>query len=355
MCTDYDLLSMIPADWIVTNANLITLDPGQSRATAMAGYDGKIVYVGDDTTARRFAGPRTRRIDAAGRTIVPGFCDAHVHLFWYGRQLLTQADLVGSVSIDEVLGRLLQLADRTGAGGGWIQGHGFDQDKLAERRFPTKDDLDRVSRTRPILISRICGHAAVANSAALALLTPAERAAGDERTGLYTEGDIDAFHRRIPPLDEAQMEAAALLACDVALRTGITGVHTLLDTPQQMTAYSRLRARNALPLRVTGMPPYASAQALHAHGLRTGFGDETLRFGAIKLFSDGSLGAQTALLAEPYADKPSTRGLRIYDPEDLKAKAADAQAKGFQLAIHPFCYQAVRETLDAIELAIVGE
>jgi predicted amidohydrolase YtcJ len=353
MCTGYDLLSMIPADWIVTGADLITCDDRQPRATAMAGYGGRIVYVGHDATALRFAGAQTRRLDFAGKTIVPGFCDAHVHLFWNGRQLLRQADLVGSHSIDEVLARLLQLADRTRSG--WIEGHGFDQDKLAERRFPTRDDLDRVSRTRPIVISRICGHAAVANSAALALLTPAQRAAGDERTGLYTENDIDPFHRLIPPLDETEMEQAALLACDVALRTGITSVHTLLDTPGQMTAYSRLRAKGQLPLRVTGMPPYAAVEQLHAHGIRSGFGDERLRFGAAKLFSDGSLGAQTALLAEPYADKPSTRGLRIYPPEELKAKAADAQRKGFQLAIHAIGDQAVRETIDAIEYALGAE
>lgn len=345
---------MIPADWIVHNAHLITCDDRQPRAAAMAGYAGRIVHVGDDATSLRFAGPHTRRLNCAGKTIVPGFCDAHVHLFWYGRQLLKQADLVGAHSIDEVLARLLQLASRTG-GGGWIEGHGFDQDKLAERRFPTRDDLDRVSRTRPIVISRICGHAAVANSAALALLTPAQRAAGDERTGLYTENDIDPFHRLIPPPDETEMEQAALLACDVALRTGITSVHTLLDTPQQMTAYTRLRATGRLPLRVTGMPPYAAVEQLHAHGIRSGFGDERLRFGAAKLFSDGSLGAQTALLAEPYADKPSTRGLRIYPPEELNAKAAYAQRKGFQLAIHAIGDQAVRETLDAIEHALAGE
>lgn len=197
---------MIPADWILTSANLITCDDRQPRATAMAGYNGRLVYVGDDATASRFAGPHTRRLDLAGKTIVPGFCDAHVHLFWYGQQLLRQADLVGSQSIDEVLARLLHLAGRSE---GWIQGHGFDQDKLADRRFPTRDDLDRVSRTRPIVISRICGPAAVANSAAIALLTPAERAAGDERSGLYIENDIGPFYRRIPTLDEASTPSPA--------------------------------------------------------------------------------------------------------------------------------------------------
>jgi predicted amidohydrolase YtcJ len=272
----------------------------------------------------------------------------------YGLQLLNEADLVGSASVDDVFSRLSALATRRPADG-WLVGFGFDQDKLAERRFPTRADLDCISATRPIMIWRVCGHAAVVNSAALALVTEAERRAGDERTGLYTEDDAMPFHRRIPAPREDEMEAAALAASAVALRTGITSVQTLLDMPSQMIAWSRLRRKGQLPIRVTGMPPYSAVAQLHAHGISTTFGDEWLNVGAAKLFSDGSLGAQTALLAEPYADKPDTRGIRIYDPDDLNAKAADAQAKGFQLAIHAIGDQAVRETLDAIEFALAGQ
>src|SRR5688500_12739980 len=103
------------------------------------------------------------------------------------------------------------------------------------------------------------------------------------------------------------------------------------------------------------MPRYASVAQLHAHGIGSTFGDEWLSVGAAKLFSDGSLGAQTAWLAEPYADKLETRGIRIYEPDDLKAKARDAQRKGWQLAIHAIGDQALRETIDAIEFALDGE
>jgi predicted amidohydrolase YtcJ len=344
---------MLAADLIVTNGNLITLDATRPRATAMAVRDARIAAVGDDAEIARLAGPETRRIDLAGKTVTPGFIDSHLHLFWYGRQLLREADLVGSTSIDDVLGRLSAIARNSRDG--WIQGHGFDQDKLAERRFPTRAELDKVSGTRPIIVSRICGHAVVVNSAAVALVDDHERRAGDAESGLYTEGDAGAFYRRIPQLDEAEMEEAVLAACRVALRTGITSVQTLLDSPDQMIAYARLRRKGRLPLRVTGMPRYASVAQLHAHGIGSTFGDEWLSVGAAKLFSDGSLGAHTAWLAEPYADKPETRGIRIYDPEGLTRKAADAQAKGFQLAIHAIGDQAVRETIDAIEHALAGE
>src|SRR5437773_11565901 len=112
-----------------------------------------------------------------------------------------------------------------------------------------------------------------------------------------------------------------------------------------MSAWSRLHQKAKLPIHVVGIPHYNTIDALHRLGIATGFGDDRLRFGACKLFSDGSLGAQTAWLSEPYADAPHTRGIRIYDPDDLKRKCADAQSKGWQIAIHAIGDQSLRETL----------
>lgn len=337
---------------ILTGGSLITLNPASPRASAMSVRAGRIEWVGDDRTAESLAGPQTHRIDLRGKTVTPGFCDSHIHLVALGLKLMYCADLVGSASLDEVLARLSAIA---GKSDGWIRGSGFDQDKLKEMRFPTRADLDRVSRERPILISRVCGHAVVVNSAALALVSDAERAAGDAESGLYTETAIDAFYAKTPRRSESELEEAALAACGVALRTGITSVQTLLDTPEQLGAYARLRRKGKLPLRVTGMPAFVQVAELHANGINSTFGDEWLRVGAAKLFSDGSLGARTAWLADPYADDPTTRGIRIYDPQDLKDKCADAQAKGFQVAIHAIGDQALRESLDAIEFALNGQ
>jgi predicted amidohydrolase YtcJ len=343
---------MLAADLIIHNGNLITLDERRPRATAMAVRDGKIALVGDDRQVLQCAGPSTQRLDLRGKTVSPGFIDSHIHLMWLGHQLLRQADLVGCASVDEVLARLSTLSRRVE---GWIVGHGFDQDLLREKRFPTRRDLDRVSPDRPVLISRVCGHAIVVNSALLALASDEQRRAGDEQSGLYTEDAAWSFYRRVPPLSADEAQGALLLAAQVALRTGITGVHTLLDTPDQMRGYSALHRARRLPMRVVGIPPYAAVEQLHALGIRSGFGDDALRFGACKIFSDGSLGAQTALLAEPYADKPQTCGIRFYPPDELKRMARDAQSKGFQLAIHAIGDQAVRETIDAIEFALAGE
>ena len=346
---------MLTPDLIATNGNLITLTKPGDRAQALAVREGKIAFVGSDADANALAGPNTRRVDLQGKTVTPGFCDAHLHLASFGTVLLRQADLVGSQTVDEMLARVSAHGNADGgASGDWIQGRGFDQDKMPGGVFPTRADLDRVSTTRPIIVTRVCGHAAVVNSAALALVSDAERAAGDVETGLYTEGDISAFYKRIPVLSEAEMETAVLRASQVALRTGITSVGTLLDVPEQMGAYARLRRKGKLPIRVTGMPPYTSVAALHQHGIGTTFGDDWVRMGGAKFFSDGSLGARTALLAAPYADenRPENLGIRIYDPADLKAKARDAHEKGFQIVIHAIGDQAVRESVQAIVYAL---
>lgn len=346
-------MSDAPAELIVTNANLLTMNQRQPRANALAVRGGRFVRVGIDAEIAAFAGPNTQRLDAAGKTIVPGFHDCHLHLLWLGTSLVSEANLVGATSADELLDR---LSAHAGTCSGWIRGHGFDQEKLNGHRFPTRDDLDRVSRDRPLVITRICGHAAVGNSAALALLDADEIAAGDSATGLYTEGAINAFHRRIPPLDDDALERSLLAACDVALRTGITSVQTMLDHIDQWPVYQRLRTKlGRLPIRMTVMPPQADAEFVRDRGFVTGTGDEWLRTGGVKFFSDGSLGARTALLAEPYADAPTLGlGQRIYKPEAFKRRAAEVAAMGFQIVIHAIGDQALRESIDAIEYALAG-
>jgi predicted amidohydrolase YtcJ len=345
---------MLWADAVFIGGKITTLDDSVPEATAIAVRDGRVLYVGNDTEAVEYVGEGTLYVNLHGKHIVPGFCDAHLHVFWFGSLLAKQANLTGAASMDELLSRLSDTAGKTY---GWILGRGFDQDKLAEGRFPTREDLDRVSATRPILITRVCGHAAVANSSALAFLSDGERALGDAETGLYTETAIGAIRKYVPPMSEEESEQAVASALNVALSRGFTSVGTLLDTPDQMGAYLRLKRKGELPpVRVTAHPPHkAAVGSLAENGIATGFGDEWLRYGGAKLFSDGSLGARTALLAAPYADDPEhpeNLGIRIYDPEDLKAKALNAQRKGWQLVIHAIGDQAVRETLDAIEYAL---
>jgi predicted amidohydrolase YtcJ len=345
---------MPDADLIVTNANLLTMNDAQPRATAMAVHAGRIMQVGIDAEIAALAGPNTQRLDLAGKTVVPGFHDCHLHLLWFGTSLVSEANLVGCTSIEELLARLSAHATKSS---GWILGHGFDQEKLAEHRFPTREELDRISGGRPVLITRVCAHAAVANSAALALLSAEERAAGDATSGLYTETAIGPIHRLVPPLDDDALDRALLAACNVALRTGITSVQTMLDDIGQWQTYQRVRARlGRLPIRMTVMPPQADAELVRDRGFITGAGDDWLRVGGVKFFSDGSLGARTALLAAPYADESTGNlGQRIYDAEVFKRRAAEVAAMGFQIVVHAIGDQALRESIDAIEFALAGQ
>ncbi len=331
--------------------NILTLDFLQPHAEALVLDGEKVLFVGNRTDATAVAGPGAQTLSFSG-WVVPGFIDSHLHFLSFGLGLARFADLLGSESIPEVLERL--AAHAATWDGPWVQGRGFDQDRLTESRFPTRKELDSAISDRPAVITRVCGHSVVANSRAIALLTQGEQAAGDPESGRYDETAISAFYKKIPPPDEAEQDEAVRRASSVALDNGITSVGTLLDTPEQMAAYARLRRQGKLGLRVVGMPPQTSADPLARHGVGTTFGDDSLRFGGAKFFSDGSLGARTALLARPYADesRPENLGVRIYDPDVLKTRCREVQNQGFQLVIHAIGDQAVRESLDAIEFAL---
>lgn len=338
------------ADLILHNANLLTMDDRQPRAAAMAVRRGVIEAVRNDQEVLALAGPNTLVENLDGRTIVPGFHDCHLHLLWLGKLLTGLVDLAGVTSIGDIAARVDRFALGTS---GWIRGFGFDQDKLAERRFPTRADLDRMCAARPMVLSRVCGHAAVANSAAIALLNETERALGDPETGLYTENAIGTFYEKIPEPDDESLEHALLAACNEALRTGITSVQTMLDTPDQFKVYTRLKNKlGRLPIRVVVMPPESAADALFAHGIATGFGDDWLRIGGAKFFSDGSLGARTALLSAPYADDPTKVGERIYPPGVMQKRMIDVARMGFQIVVHAIGDAALRESIDGIEAAL---
>lgn len=333
------------------NADLRTMETPTARAEAFVVTEDTVVFVGTTAQAQAFA-PSATVVDLEGKTVVPGFCDSHLHLYMYGAGLLRTADLMGMESLEALFARL--SAHVRSYSGPFLLARGFDQSKLREGRFPTRVELDLISPDRPLLVTRICGHAMVVNSAALALVTDAVRQAGDPETGLYTETSMTPFYQLVPPLTEEEADEAVLRASAIALKTGITSVGTLLDTPDQLGAYARLRRRGTLPIRVTGMPPQATIDTLHAHGLNTTFGDNRVKLGGAKFFSDGSLGAYTALMAEPYAATGEC-GTRIYDAEELKQRCRTVQQKGFQIVIHAIGDQAVRESLDAIEFALNGE
>jgi predicted amidohydrolase YtcJ len=321
--------------------------PGDPPAAALAVVHGRVAGVGDAGELRACWGTSAREIDLGGRVLLPGLIDAHCHLVAYGLIHRREADLRGALSIAEIQARLRTHAgamEEDPAGDRWLLGRGFEQELLAEGRWPARADLDAVSADQPIRITRVCGHALVANSAALrrARLEPA----GD---GRFTEQAMAAFYRAVPPPDDAEWLAAARWATAEAAAAGWTGVHCLVTEPGEIRALQTLRDAGELPIRVRLQISYGMLEPARALGLRTGFGDDRLRLGAVKLFADGSLGARTAALQAAYADDPGNRGTLIYPQEELDRRVAAVGEAGFQVAIHAIGDAALDAALTAIE------
>jgi predicted amidohydrolase YtcJ len=335
-------------DLFIHNARIETLVADASPARAMVVAGGRIQFVGAVEEARRYAHSGTEELDLGGRSVIPGLIDAHCHLLSYGLTRLRSAELLGVPSIPELQERLGAQRARLGIDGRddrWLLGRGFDQELLAERRWPTRADLDAVSAEIPILISRVCGHAIVVNSAALRLAG----ASGAE--GRFTETAMQPFWARVPDPTPEEWSQAAREATAEAARVGFTGVHCLLSSPAEVTALQALHRQGALPIRVVLQPPFAWIDHLRSLGIQTGFGDDRLRFGALKIFADGSMGARTAALSAPFTDDPGNCGELIFSPEEMDRRVAATGEAGFQVAVHAIGDRAVEIVLDAMERA----
>jgi predicted amidohydrolase YtcJ len=346
------------ADLVLTNGTIYTMDKRAPRAQALAIAGDRILAVGDNTEMRGLLAPGGRVINLAGRTVTPGLIDAHLHFLSYGLSL-QRIDLMEIPSLDAALEKTAQHAAVTPVGQ-WLLGRGWDQSVWEGQRFPTRGDLDRVSSEHPILLRRKCGHAACANSLALQLAgidaaTPDPDGGEIERdptsgepTGILKETAIDLVDRVIgKPTDEQAVDAVRS-----AMRTvhamGITGVHNMEDA-QALRAFQILREQGALKLRVLQQIPEVDLDAAIRLGLRSGYGDDWIRIGALKIFSDGSLGARTALMIEPYEGEPGNLGIAVTGAEQLKAQVEKAARAGIAVHVHAIGDQANRNVLDAIE------
>jgi predicted amidohydrolase YtcJ len=331
--------------------------PGGARAAALAVEGGRVAAVGDvDDLRRRF--PHFARVSLDGRTVLPAFTDSHIHLAGLGLSL-RRVDLRSCRALRDAVARVADAAPG-GRPGEWIQGGGWDKNLWPEGRFPRRDDLDPVTAGRPAALRSKDGHTVWANSAALALAgitratpdpeggTIVRDPATGEPTGLLAER---AAHPLLAlagrPSPEA-IEQAILDASDAVHRVGIAGVH-VVEGGEVLAACQRLRARGALGLRVCMMIPEESLEAAITVGVRSGFGDATIRIGGVKIFSDGALGSQTASMLEPYEGHPDNRGVVVRSADQLRTLVASAAAHGIAAVVHAIGDRANRWVLDAIE------
>ncbi|MCC6313741.1 MAG: amidohydrolase [Thermomicrobiales bacterium] len=347
-------------DLLLVNGVIRTMDRGRPTASAVAIRQGRIVAVGDDAEARAALPAGVETIDLGGRTATPGLNDAHAHPMGVGFALL---DLDLAPERNAAIPDLLEHVRRAAAErprGTWIVGRGYDQALLTERRHPTRADLDAVAPDHPVLLLRMCHHIGAANSLALAragitAATPdpdggrIDRDPHGEPTGVVREEALTIVQECLPEPSEDDLMAAIAAGGRDFLANGVTSsVEAGIREPKELRAYQRLREADALPIRTYLMMMLDEMLgAMTDLGIRTGFGDDRLRIGPAKLFSDGSIGGQTARLRRPYVGSADNVGLWMMDPAELKAKVRRAHRAGFQVGIHAIGDAAVELVLDA--------
>jgi predicted amidohydrolase YtcJ len=351
-------------DLVLYNGKLLTQDPSFPRATALALRDRRILAVGDDAGMRALAGRRAQLLDLGGRRVLPGLTDSHFHFYnWaLGRSGVALADTASLVEVRERVRRALQGA----APGQWILGQGWNQDAWPDPRLPSRADLDDLAPDNPVILWRTDLHLAWANSRALQVAgiaadTPDPRLGVIERdesgqpSGILRELAINLVQQAVPPPTAEEAAEAMRRAMADLHRLGLTGVHDMRimggeDGPPAFRAWQRLRAEEAISLRVWMMLPGERLEEAIALGLRTGFGDDYLRVGGIKLFADGATGPRTAWMLEPFADAGT--GLPLTPMPEIAATVAQAHQAGISTAVHAIGDRAVREVLAAFDEAL---
>ncbi|GBC61225.1 amidohydrolase [Desulfonema ishimotonii] len=353
------------ADLIAINGNIQTQNPQRPRAEALAVCGGRISAVGDTAEIRAMARPGTQVIDLKGRLTLPGFTESHIHFYdWSVGRKWPEISAVRS------LGELLSVV-RAAAGdpakrevsGGWIIGQGWNESGWPEGRMPNRDDLDRVAGQRPVILWRSDLHLAVASSRALSLAGITAQTPDPDQgvicrdktgrpTGILQDLAINRVKAEIPAVTEAEAMSAMTDAMSALHALGITGIHDLrlmdgTEGPPCFRALQRLNAENRLRLRVwTCIPGHLMDDAIRL-GLRTGMGDDMLRIGHVKLFSDGGLGAHTAWMSEPFAD--GSCGIPLRPMSDIADMLRRAEGAGLAVAVHAIGDRANRELIRVFE------
>ena len=351
------------ADLILVNARVYTVDDNRPMVAAFAVKDGRILFAGSEVEVRALAGPATRVIDAGQATVIPGMVDAHAHLLNLGTSL-RNVKLAGSKSYEEVIARVVERA-RTMKPGEWIEGRGWDQNLWPVKEFPTHEALSRAVPNNPVVLSRIDGHAILANSMAmrLAKVTAATRdpsggriirMADNSPSGVFVDNAESLVMRSVPNLTTDQRRDAILTAIAEANKWGLVGLHDAGASRGTIDLYESLAREGRYNLRNYVLISDDSADIAHymARGPQSALHDGRIWIRAIKLYSDGALGSRGAALLAPYSDEAGNTGLLVSQPAHIQRVATAALRGGFQLGVHAIGDRGNRIVLDAYDAAL---
>ena len=357
----------VPAELILQNGAVYTLNAAQPWAEAAALAGGKIVFVGPDSKVKKYRGEKTRVIDLAGKMLLPGFQDSHIHLISGGMEL-EQCNLNDLQTKEEVLARIRAYAAEHPekewiVGGGWAL-------PIFPQANPSKEELDAIVSDRPVFLSAADGHSAWVNSRALELAgvtakTPdpkkgrIERKAGTgEPSGTLREAASGIVSRLIPEPSDAEYLSGLRGAQSLANRSGITSIIEASADDKLLETYAALDRSGGLTLRVLASmyvdPDKGLGQVGGLVQKRDQYRGRYLKATAAKIFIDGVIESHTAALLEPYLDRPGDRGEPLLEAAEYNDLAVALDKAGFQIHVHAIGDRAVRMTLDAMEMAALA-
>jgi predicted amidohydrolase YtcJ len=358
------------ADLVLKNGKIVTVNPQDEIVEAVAVKDGKIVCTGSSGELASLVDNDSTVIDLEGKTVTPGFVESHCHPSMAGLNISFEVDVKQAASIDDVIALLKQKADALPKGN-WVKGFGYNDQRLKEKRHPTRRDLDRASVDHPIFLGRTDGHLAVANSTALNLAGVTRDTADPdggrldrdpqtgEPTGVLRELAQVLVKSLVPPYSVEDFKAGILAACRRLAAWGITSYHDAAVAHDAMVAYQELLAENRLPLRVGMMIPGIPLlefpgylDELKTMGIKAGFGNDRLKIYGTKFMCDGSMSGWTAALYEPYSNEPDEYGITVVPQEELTAGIVEAHKAGLRPVTHAIGDRAIDIVLDAIEKAL---
>lgn len=354
-----------PADLVIHHAAIWTVDAAHPRAQALAVHGNMIVAIGTNDEIMPRVGPKTRLIDAHGRTVLPGFTDTHVH-FVSGALGLTRAELEGAKDVTELRARLVAYRDRH-PGTGWVQGRGWNYAMFGAEALPHKKYLDDLFPDRPVLLSGYDGHTSWVNSKALALAgitkdtkDPANgvivRDKDGEPTGALKEKASGLVGRIAPPSTRAEHVQALMAGMKLAGTLGVTRVHSAGGDFEVLPLLDSLEKAGALTVRFDigyrVEPPALRPEDLaKIDDAAKRYTSDWLAGGLIKLMIDGVIESHTAAMLGPYADQPSTSGAMFWEPKAFADAVRVLDGKGLRIMTHAIGELGVRTTLDAYAAA----
>jgi predicted amidohydrolase YtcJ len=353
-------------DTIYVNARIWTEDPSQPEVEAIAVAGGTILAAGSDASVRRLAVPATRVIDLGGRRVVPGFNDAHVHMY-IGGDSLASVNLRAVKNTDE-LHTTMGVYAKLRPAGEWIRNGNWDHQNWDPAELPTAAIIDDVTPEHPVFVQRTDGHMALANSLAMQLAGVTRETADvpgglivrdseGNPTGIFKDAAKALIERFIPDPSEEYIELALIAAQQYAAENGVTSVQDMGmfgDRAAErmipiLRVYQRLDAAGRLTVRVSAHLPLPEWRRLGAAGIEAGFGSDKLKIGYVKSFSDGSLGSSTAWFCTPYTDLPETSGQpseELVKQKDMFDNMVAADRAGLQIAVHAIGDRANNKVLD---------